>query len=55
MLQAPSFPEPPHATNAEDIGKAQASDFNAIVGERLNILLHMRLLPRNSGQPSPGE
>jgi polyisoprenoid-binding protein YceI len=55
MLQAPSFPEPPHATNAEDIGEAQASDFNAIVGERLNILLHMRLLPRNSGQPSPGE
>ena len=46
MLQAPSLPQPPLAGNAEDIGAAQASDFNAIVGERVNILLHMRLTPR---------
>jgi polyisoprenoid-binding protein YceI len=43
MLEAPGFPEPPHASNAEDIG-ANPSDFNAIIGERLNILIHMRLL-----------
>jgi len=51
MLEAPGLPEPPHAGNAEDVGYAQASDFNAILGERLNILVHMRLLPRSSGQP----
>lgn len=43
MLQAPSLPDAPHAANAEDIGAA--SDFNAIVGERLNVFLHMRLIP----------
>ncbi len=49
MLVAPSLPEPPHAGNAEDIGYTQASDFNTIVGERVNLLLHMRLLPKGSG------
>ncbi len=47
MLQAPSLPEPPHAANAEDVGVA--SDFNAIVGERVNIVLHVRLTQK------PGE
>jgi polyisoprenoid-binding protein YceI len=54
MLEAPGFPEPPHAGNGEDIGAAEASDFNAVVGERLNILVHMRLLPTGSGQPGMG-
>ncbi len=54
MLEAPSLPEAPHAANAEDIGAAQASDFNAIVGERLNILLHMRLVPGSAAQPTAG-
>jgi polyisoprenoid-binding protein YceI len=47
MLEAPGLPEPPQASNGEDIGSAAASDFNAIVGERLNILVHMRLLPKS--------
>ncbi len=54
MMQAPSLPQPPHAANAEDLGAAEASDFNAIVGERLNILIHMRLLPRSSDQSVAG-
>jgi polyisoprenoid-binding protein YceI len=54
VLEAPGFPEPPHAGNGEDIGAAEASDFNAVVGERLNILLHMRLLPTNPGLPAAG-
>lgn len=45
LLEAPTLPEAPHAANAEDIG-ASPSDFNAIVGERLNILVHMRLTPK---------
>lgn len=54
MMQAPSLPQPPHAPNAEDIGAAEASDFNAIVGGRLNILIHMRLLPKSSDQSVAG-
>ena len=54
MLEAPGLPEPPHAGNSEDVGSAEASDFNSIVGERLNILVHMRLLPRSSGQAVGG-
>jgi len=49
LLEAPSMPEAPHAANAEDIG-ATPSDFNALVGERLNILVHMRLLPKQGSQ-----
>ena len=49
LLEAPALPEAPHAANAEDIG-AGGSDFNAIVGERLNILVHMRLVPRGPGE-----
>jgi polyisoprenoid-binding protein YceI len=48
MLQAPSLPEPPEAANGEDVGAVQASDYNAIVGERVNIFLHMRLIPKQS-------
>lgn len=47
MLQAPGLPEAPHAANGEDVGVT--SDFNAIVGERVNIVLHVRLIPK------PGE
>jgi len=52
LLQAPSLPDAPHAANAEDLGTAEASDFNAVVGERLSILLHMRLVPKPGGQPA---
>jgi len=55
MLEAPGLPEPPHASNAEDLGNAVASDFNTVVGERLNILVHLRLLPRSSDQPVGGD
>jgi len=54
MLEAPGLPEPPHAANGEGIGYAEASDFNAVVGERLNILVHLRLLPRSSDQTAAG-
>jgi len=50
LLEAPGLPEPPVASNAEDIGAAQ--NFNALVGNHLNILVHMRLLPKSSGQPA---
>lgn len=49
MLMVPALPEAPAASNAEDIGAAQ--NFNALVGNRLNIQVHMRLLPKSSGQP----
>lgn len=52
LLMAPALPEAPLASNAEDIGAAQ--NFNALVGNRLNILVHMRLLPKSSGQAAAG-
>lgn len=52
LLMAPALPEAPLASNAEDIGAAQ--NFNALIGNRLNILVHMRLLPKSSGQAAAG-
>ena len=52
FLQTPSLPEPPHAAGGEDVGSTQ--NFNALVGERLNIAVHMRLVPRGSGQAMAG-
>jgi polyisoprenoid-binding protein YceI len=52
LLEAPAMPPAPHASNAEDI--PGPSDFNAIVGERLNILVHMRLVPKGSGEQMMG-
>jgi polyisoprenoid-binding protein YceI len=46
LLQAAALPEPPHASNAEDIGSQ--SNFNAIVGNHVNIVVHLRLLPKTS-------
>ena len=48
FLETPGLPEPPHAANAEDLGAAQ--NFNAIVGQHLTILVHMRLLAKASGE-----
>jgi polyisoprenoid-binding protein YceI len=48
LLEAPGLPEAPHAANGEDVGVAQ--NFNAVVGNRLNILVHLRLLPKSSGE-----
>lgn len=50
LLMAPSLPEPPYASNAEDY--PGPSNFNSLVGNRLNILVHLHLLPKSSGQPA---
>ena len=47
FLQSPSLPEAPHASGGEDIGSRQ--NFNNLVGERLDIAVHMRLRPMGSG------
>jgi len=53
VLMAAALPEAPHASNAEDY--PGPGNFNALVGNHLNILVHLRLLPKSSGQPAtPG-
>jgi hypothetical protein len=52
FVQSPSLPQAPHGPSGEDIGSAQ--NFNTLVGERLNIAVHMRLLPRRSGEQMGG-
>jgi polyisoprenoid-binding protein YceI len=48
FLEGPALPEAPHAANAEDIGTL--TNFNAVVGRNLNIVVHMRLTPTGSGE-----
>jgi polyisoprenoid-binding protein YceI len=48
FMEAPGLPEAPHAANAEDL--PGPPNFNAIVGEHLTILVHMRLLAKASGE-----
>ncbi|MFZ0295079.1 MAG: hypothetical protein WAL52_15830 [Candidatus Sulfotelmatobacter sp.] len=48
LLMAPSLPEPPHAANAEDAGAAR--NFNAVVGNHLNIVIHLRLTAKAAGE-----
>ena len=45
-LATPTLPEAPHATNADDL--PGQPNFNAIVGQRLTILVHMRLIDQAS-------
>ncbi len=52
LLTAPGLPEAPQAANAEDIGTP--SDYNSIVGNRVNIAVHMRLIPASSGEVAAG-
>jgi len=52
FIKSPSLPEAPHASGGEDVGARQ--NFNNLVGERLNIAVHMRLLPRGSGAQTAG-
>jgi hypothetical protein len=47
-MEAPGLPEAPHAANAEDL--PGPPNFNAIVGEHLTILVHMRLVAKGSGE-----
>ena len=44
LLEVPALPEVPHAANGEDVGVSQ--DFNVVVGNQLNILVHLRLMPQ---------
>jgi polyisoprenoid-binding protein YceI len=48
LLKAPALPEAPHAANAEDY--SAASNFNSIVGNRLNILINLHLVPKSSSE-----
>jgi len=50
LLEAPALPEALHAANGEDVGVAQ--NFNAVVGNRLNILVHLRLTAKATGEPA---
>jgi polyisoprenoid-binding protein YceI len=52
VLESPGLPEAPHAANAEDL--PGPPNFNAIVGNDLTILVHMRLAPRASGEHAAG-
>jgi hypothetical protein len=47
-LQTAGLPEAPHAASGEDISVQQ--NFNAIVGNHLTILVHMRLMTKASGE-----
>jgi hypothetical protein len=53
-LQSAPLPEPPHAANAEDIG-TNAQNFNAVTGQHLTILVHMRLTPTGGAQTTAGK
>lgn len=48
VLEAPALPEAPHAANSKEFHGSQ--NFNAIVGEHLTILVHLRLMPKATGE-----
>lgn len=45
VLMAGALPEAPHSSGAEDY--PGAGNFNALVGNRLNVLVHLRLAPKS--------
>jgi len=52
-LSTPGLPEAPHAANAEDVGVP--TNFNSLVGNRLTVLVQLRLAPKASaGQAVAG-
>jgi polyisoprenoid-binding protein YceI len=51
FLETPPLPEAPRATNEEDY--PGPANFNSVAGERLTILVHMRLTPTGSGAKTP--
>lgn len=51
FLEGPALPEAPHAANGEDIGVP--TNFNAVAGQHLTIVVHMRLTPAASGAQAP--
>jgi hypothetical protein len=48
-LETPALREAPHAANAEDY--PGPANFNAVVGQRLTILVRIRLTPAGSAAP----
>lgn len=53
FMEPSGLPSAPGTQIGEDYSGAP-SDFNAIVGNHLNILLHLRLMAKASGQPAAG-
>ena len=51
LLMAAALPTPPQATGGEDLGAF--SNFNSIVGNRLKILVHLRLTPLSAPENLP--
>jgi len=45
FLETPGLPEAPHAASGEDVGVRE--NFNAVVGNHLTILVHLRLAPKS--------
>jgi len=52
FLQTAGLPAEPHAANGEDVGVQQ--NFNAIVGNHLNILVHLRLTAKAPQEQAAG-
>ena len=52
FLEAPGLPQAPGTPVGEDY--PAPSNFSAVVGSQLNILLHMQLTPRTSGEKAAG-
>jgi polyisoprenoid-binding protein YceI len=52
FLKTAALPQAPHAASGEDVGTQQ--NFNAVVGNHLTILVHLRLMAKNSGTPAAG-
>ena len=53
FLKTPGLPEAPQAANGKDLHGPQ--NFNALVGEHLTILVHMRLMLKGSGEQPAAE
>ena len=54
FMEAPGLPPPPGSLVVADDYSGVPSDFNAVVGNRLNIVLRLRLMAKASGEPMAG-
>jgi hypothetical protein len=52
LLVAAGLPEAPQASGGEGVGAAQ--NFNDVVGNKLNILVHLRLTVKAAGEQAAG-
>jgi polyisoprenoid-binding protein YceI len=48
LIEAPGLPAAPHAAGGQDVGISQ--HFNALVGNRLTVTVHLRLTPDTSSE-----